>query len=104
MLETLTLDSFAGLAGETFALSETGDRTLPLDLVEARSLASAGTAAEGSRRAREPFSLVFKGPAAPVLPQRIYRLEHARLGALELFLVPIGRDPGGSLLYEAIFT
>jgi hypothetical protein len=33
------------------------------------------------------------------LPQRIFRLEHAELGAFELFLVPIG--PGE---YEAVFT
>ena len=103
MLDALTLDSFAGLAGETFTLSESAGLALPLELAEARSLASAGTAAEGRRRAREPFSIVFKGPAAPVLPQRIYRLEHARLGALDLFLVPIGPGAGG-LLYEAIFT
>jgi hypothetical protein len=52
---------------------------------------------------REPFSLVFAGPAAPVLPQSIYRLENDDLGALEIFLVPIGRDAGGTR-YEAAFN
>ena len=39
----------------------------------------------------------------PALPQRIYRLEHAELGGLDLFLVPIGRDASG-ITYEAVFT
>jgi hypothetical protein len=38
-----------------------------------------------------------------MLPQRIYALEHPRLGRLEIFLVPIGREDG-HLLLEAIFN
>jgi hypothetical protein len=53
--------------------------------------------------ARAPFSIVFLGPREPVLPQRIYRLEHEALGTLDLFLVPIGRDDAG-VRYEAVFT
>jgi hypothetical protein len=41
----------------------------------------------------------FRGPSLPVLPQRIYALEHRTLGRLEIFLVPIGAGQ-----YEAIFT
>ncbi len=52
---------------------------------------------------REQFSLHFRGPATPVLPQRIYRLDHPELGALEIFLVPIRRDAAG-ITYEAVFT
>ena len=47
----------------------------------------------------ELVRLLFRGPSLPILPQRIYPLEHAALGRLELFIVPIG--PGQ---YEAIFT
>jgi hypothetical protein len=50
-----------------------------------------------------PFSLVFRGPLAPVAVQRIYPLEHATLGLFEIFLVPIGPDERG-LRYEAVFT
>ena len=53
--------------------------------------------------ARAPFSIVFLGPRDPILPQRIYRLEHDELGTLDLFLVPIGRDDAG-VRYEAVFT
>jgi hypothetical protein len=37
------------------------------------------------------------------LPQRIYRLEHAALDPLEIFIVPIGPDAEG-MRYQAVFT
>jgi hypothetical protein len=48
---------------------------------------------------RAPFSLVFQGGPSPPLPQRIYRVEHPDIGAVDMFLVPIGPDR-----YEAVFT
>jgi hypothetical protein len=69
-----------------------------LHLVEAQS-----TGERGAGMARDPFRLEFLGPTDPILPQRIYRLEHEALGALDIFLVPIARDAGGTT-YEAIFT
>lgn len=56
----------------------------------------------GSPRA-DPFNLEFTGPP-PVLEQRIHALDHPILGALELFLVPIGLDPDGRVRYEAVFN
>jgi hypothetical protein len=50
-----------------------------------------------------PFAIVFLGPPSPILPQRIYRFEHDGIGAIEIFIVPIGRDDDG-VRYEAIFT
>ena len=35
----------------------------------------------------------------PPLPQQIYRVEHEKLGELEIFLVPIAVDQ-----YQAVFT
>ena len=49
------------------------------------------------------FSLLFRGPAQPLLPQAIHTLGHADLGSLAIFLVPLGRDAGGTL-YQAIFN
>ena len=58
---------------------------------------------ESSGGTRAPFALHFRAPSGVVVPQRIYTLEHAALGAFELFIVPISRDQRGSR-YEAIFT
>ena len=43
--------------------------------------------------------LVFQGGPNPPLPQRIYRVEHEKLGELDVFLVPIAVDQ-----YQAVFT
>ena len=69
-----------------------------LRLVEAQAT---GERAAGMER--DPFRLAFLGPADPVLPQRMYRLEHGALGALDIFLVPIAGDASGTT-YEAIFA
>ncbi len=54
------------------------------------------TSAEGFG-GRPTFSLVFTGPANG--PQGIWPLTHPVLGALQLFLVPVG-----ATRYEAVFT
>lgn len=50
-----------------------------------------------------PFSLVLRGPRAPLLPQATYALVHPRLGRIEVFLVPLGQDAQGTR-YEATFN
>jgi hypothetical protein len=99
MLDQLQLSTFQPLVGQRFSLHADagGAEALPFVLVEANALG------HGESRPRIPFSLVFRGPLQPVMPQRIYRLELEALGAFDLFLVPIGRDPQG-MRYEAIFT
>lgn len=60
----------------------------------------------GHRRAeaiRDPFALVFRGPAGLRLEQGIYRLEEAGSASLKIFLVQVADKPDGSL-FEAIFT
>ncbi|MGH9841959.1 MAG: DUF6916 family protein [Blastocatellia bacterium] len=52
---------------------------------------------------QEMFSLVFHGPREPFLAQQNYPIHHDRLGAFDLFLVPIGKDEEG-FRYEAVFN
>jgi hypothetical protein len=92
-----TLEDFAALQGERFAVLEADVAGLWADLIEVQPLG--GTPFNG----RQPFSLLFAGPAVPVLPQRTYRLAHARLPELDIFLVPIGADTSGAR-YQAIFS
>jgi hypothetical protein len=93
-LRELALESFAGRVGEAFTL-QTADAALPLVLEEAEAVPGGET--------RQAFSLIFRGPAEPLLPQGIQALEHAELGRLEIFLVPIARDEAGTR-YQAIFA
>lgn len=97
MLDRLTKETFVPVTGTLFQLAIENGPAIPLELVEV-----AGNGLQGRAR-REQFSLRFRGPATPALVQRIYRLEHATLGALEIFLVPIQKDSDG-MIYEAVFT
>lgn len=93
-----TLAQFAALCGERFDVQADGIDPISAELVEAQALRQ--PAFEG----RQPFSLLFAGPAAPQLPQRTYRLAHAGLpAALDVFLVPIAADASG-VRYEAVFS
>ena len=96
-LAGLELADFAAALGDRFHVA-TGAGELALALIRADALPA--RPAPGGRR---PFSLVFRGPRSPSLPQRVHRLESARLGVLELFLVPIDPDENGAR-YEAVFA
>jgi uncharacterized protein DUF6916 len=81
MLDKVTKETFEPITGGVFELVLGEGQTLPLEL----------------------SAVHFRGPVAPSLPQRIYRLQHPDLGVLDLFLVPIRRDATGTI-YEAVFT
>ena len=51
----------------------------------------------------ELFTLHFLGAAAPRLLQQIHRLEHEKLGTLEIFLTAIGQDQDQRIIYESVF-
>jgi hypothetical protein len=99
MLENLTIGDFAAHLGDRFRIVVDEATSLEATLVEAQDRGAAATTPEG----RVPFAIVFLGPPSPILPQRIYRFEHDGIGAIEIFIVPIGRDDDG-VRYEAIFT
>ena len=84
--------------GEAFPLAS-GEDSIELVLLRADALGAQG--AGPGRRA--PFSLLFRGPPAPMLPQQIHRLAHPAFGVLAIFLVPIGRDEAG-VRYESVFS
>lgn len=98
MLESFTGATFQPHLGETFRLHAEGSPKADLVLVAAAELPASSV---GHRRV--PFSIEFRGPGAPVLPQATYRLAHDGIGAFEIFLVPIGADADG-VRYEAVFT
>jgi Domain of unknown function (DUF6916) len=51
----------------------------------------------------ELFTLHFLGAATRRLPQQIHRLEHEKLGTLEIFLTAIGQDQDQRIIYESVF-
>lgn len=101
MLEQLTADTFAPAVGDRFVLDDGAGVRVELELLESRLHRPDAPAVDESGT-RAPFSLLFLGPTDPVLPQRIYRLEHDSVGPIEIFIVPVGRDETGTT-YEAVF-
>jgi hypothetical protein len=95
-LEALTASDFAPLLHSRFRVAADDSESFDAELIEI----SEG-AARGPRRAQ--FSPVFRGGPSPPLHQRIFRVEHDELGALDIFLVPLGPDDVGQR-YEAVFT
>lgn len=91
----LTVDQFRHHLGESFRLHADAG-VFEVKLTECERLGEPAVE-------RVPFSLIFLGPREPVLAQRIYRVEHDRLGELYIFLVPIAQDAEGTR-YEAVFT
>jgi hypothetical protein len=97
MVPILSSHHFADCLNSDFAMAVPAGETIPLTLIEVR---------EGINTPRqENFSLIFSGPLSPYYPQMIYRLEHEKLGTLDLFLVPIGPDGDRQKMqYEAVFN
>jgi hypothetical protein len=96
MLDRLTAADFAPHQGQPFRMVAAEEEPpFEVELVEVAESEAPGPA-------RKQFSLVFRGGPDVPLPQRIYRVEHDQLGALEIFLVPIGPDDDG-MRYQAVF-
>ena len=92
----MTLDDFEPLVGRTFEV-RTGEKKVEIVLLEAIPIGSPSAVPQSS------FSLLFRGPLDTVLEERTYTLEETSLGALEVFLVPVGEEERGWFLYEAVF-
>lgn len=96
-MELLTLEHFAGCLNETFPAA-LKDGEIEFVLVEARPLPGGAP-----NPVRAPFSLLFRNSAALLFPQQTYRMQHARIGGFDIFLVPIAREREG-FLYQAVFN
>jgi len=98
MLEKLSRNDFEDLTGQAFQVRHEHMPGAEARLVQVQPLSD-----QPGPAGRTPFSLLFAcdDDAEPV--QAMFHLEHERLGGLDVFLVPVGRDERG-LLLEAVFT
>ena len=92
-----TLETFSPAVGQSFAVGNEGEAKVELVLAEAAAEDS------GAHAPRPSFSLLFHGPADPFLPQGTYRFQHEAIEAMEIFVVPLGRDEHGTV-YQAVFA
>jgi hypothetical protein len=93
-LDRVDFTDFEPLLHSCFRIT-TGELSLDLELVEV-------TGRKSATSQRAPFALLFKGARNRLLPQQMYRIEHEKLGPMELFIVPVREDEHG-YYYEAVF-
>ena len=90
-------EAFEACLNQAFTLSD-GDYRDELELIRVDRLSGAQTTT-----AREAFSAIFQSRSDVLLEQRIYNLNNAGMGDMQIFLVPIGQDENG-VRYEAVFS
>jgi hypothetical protein len=95
MLADLSLASFAEHLNTKFKFMLDETNAVEMELVEATDLTTTPR--------QDQFALTFQGPPQGVLPQRMYTVEHEKLGRLPLFITPISADANG-VRYEAAFN
>ena len=98
-LSSATHEHFESSLNQAFSVIFDNAIKLELELIEVKPLGKGDPNAD----ARQPFSLLFRGPLEPMLPQQLHRLENPGIGEMSLFLVPIGPDRVG-MLYDATFN
>jgi hypothetical protein len=96
-LATVRCEEFAACLGHGFEIVFT-DGTLPVKLVQAKQWGP-----DQPPNIRQPFTLMFRLARNLRLPQGIYKMRHAQLGEMELFLVQVAADANSSTL-EAVFN
>ena len=92
-------ESFRENLNTKFRVRAEAPMPVELELVEVKSYEPS----ENEQHGMERFSLFFRGPADIFIPQGTYSLEHERMGALEIFIVPVKRDEQG-FRYESVFN
>ena len=95
----LSEEEFSKHVNTPFRLSLDPEVPVDLELVEVKGYLKN----PGDQDGMERFSLIFKGPAKPLLSQRLYSLNHDGMGALDIFLVPIQPESDGAR-YEAVYN
>ena len=98
-LKTLSFEQLEPCLNQPFAITPEGHEPLILELIAVEKRGHF----DPDFADRQAFSLIFRGPLEPVLEQQIWPMQHAAMGSLEIFLVPIGPDKKG-MRYEAVFT
>jgi hypothetical protein len=96
-LATIRCSDFAACLNQDFEIVFV-DGTLPVKLSEAKPWGQ-----EQPSHVRQPFSLTFRLERHLRLPQGTYKMRHATLGEMEIFLVQVAADATSSTI-EAVFN
>ncbi len=96
-IERLTADDFASHLGKPVRIDQS-----EIDLVLARIDRPAFPGWEQAER--QPFSLILRGPRAPVLPEGLHPIEINEGLALTLYIIPIFTPARDRQDYQVVFN
>lgn len=95
LMTTFNRDSFAEAKGSAFTLTDGTGQTVDLELSEVSPLKETPH--------QHHFAIVFLAPENYTVAQGLYDIQHPGLGAMQLFLVPVGIE-NGRMQLEAVFN
>jgi hypothetical protein len=96
-IDQLTADDFVGYLGRRVWPDGRGPEMV-LDRIERREFPG------WEQVARKPFSLIFRGPRQPVLPEGLYPIEIADGPTIVLYVIPILTAAGNHQEYQVVFN
>ena len=95
----LTEEEFSRHLNTNFDVQLGDSQRVGLKLIEVAGYKERPNEEQGMER----FSIHFEGPAETFLPQGTYTLEHERMGANDIFIVPVSKTADG-FSYQAVFN
>ena len=96
-IDQLTADDFVGYLGRRVWPDRPGPEMV-LDRIDRCEFPG------WERVARKPFSLIFRGPRRPVLPEGLYPIEIADGPTIVLYVIPILTPAGDHQEYQVVFN
>lgn len=95
MDEMLTKEAFSENLNTMFRVPLGDSKAVELELID--------VAENVATPVQEQFSVLFRGPLEYYFPQHVYHIEHDKLGEMDIFIVPVGKEKDG-FRYEAVFN
>jgi hypothetical protein len=95
MSDLLEHHVFAGLLNTKFRVVVDSPDVVELELVEVSE--------NKVTSHQEYFTIIFSGAPDQFLGQGTRSLQHDKMGTIDLFLVPVGKDESG-IQYESVFN
>ncbi len=95
MPQNLTRDAFAENLNTSFQLQHQEMGLIELQLTDVSELKTTPH--------QQMYSIIMRGPLGTPLEQGLYKMEHAQIGAFDLFLVPVAKEADG-FRYQAVFN
>ena len=94
-MENIKKENFDPHLKEKFDVNSEEHGAVEVELVET---------ADKSNDVTDCFTLLFKGSKEKLLDQKLYKVKHAKMGELDLFMTPVFDEDKDAFYYESVFN